>query len=112
MRVLVIVKPKMYRETLALALHEHRPDAEVMIAPADSLDGHMDRFNPDLLVRNDNDGLSPKYLDAIACQIEILLTDGMGARINLDGRIQEMEDICIDDLLTVLDEVEELSSAE
>jgi hypothetical protein len=50
----------MYRETLALALHTHRPGDEVMLAPSDSLDGEVRSFAPDLLVRNDNDGLPPR----------------------------------------------------
>lgn len=112
MRILVTVKPKMYRETLALTLHKHRPNAEVMLASADSVDGRVKEFAPDLLVRNDNDGLAPEYLNAIACRIEVLYTDGMGARINLNGRIREVEDMGVEDLLAVLDEVEEYISGE
>ena len=112
MRILVTVKPQMYRETVALTLHEHRPDAEVMIAPSESLDGEVTRFRPHLLVRNDDDGAGPESLNAIACRIEILYTDGMGARINLNGRIWEIEDMCVDDLLRVVDEAEGLISEE
>ncbi len=112
MRILVTVKPQMYRETLALALHTHRPGDEVMLAPSDSLDEEVKSFAPDLLVRNDNDGLAPEYLNTVAHRIEVLLSDGMGARINLDGRIRKIEDMCVDDLLTVVDEVEELISRE
>lgn len=112
MRILVTVKPQMYRETLALALHQHRPDTEVMIAPSESLDGEVDRFEPHLLVRNDNDAAGPESLEAIVCRIEILFSDGMGARINLNGQIREMEDMSVDDLLAVLDEVEEFISRE
>ena len=112
MRVLVTVKPQMYRETLALALLKHRPDAEVMLAPADSLDGEVADFGPDLLVRSDDDGAGPEYLNAIACRIEILYSDGMGARINLDGRVREIKDMSMEDLFAVLDEVEEFISRE
>jgi hypothetical protein len=107
-RILVTVKPQMYRETLALTLHEHRPDAEVMIAPSESLDGEVTSFRPHLLVRNDDDGAGPESLNAIACRIEILYSDGMGARINLNGRIREIEDMCVDDLLQIVDEAEGL----
>lgn len=110
MRVLVTVKPRMYREALALALHEHRPDAEVMLAPPESLDGEVEDFGPHLLVRNDNDGAGPEYLNAIACRIEILFTDGMGARVNLDGRVRKMDDMGVDDLFAVVDEVAEFIS--
>ena len=112
MRILVTVKPRMYRETLALALHEHRPDAEVMLAPSGSLDGEVKDFRPHLLVRNDNDGASPEYLNAIACRLEILFSDGMGARVNLDGRVRKMDDMGVEDLLAVVDEIEELISGE
>jgi hypothetical protein len=112
LRILVTVKPRMYRETLALALLEHRPDAEVLLAPADSLDGEVADFGPDLLVRSDDDGVAPEHLNAIACRIEILYSDGMGARINLDGRVREIEDMCVDDLFAILDEVEEFISRE
>lgn len=110
MRILVTVKPQMYRETLALALHEHRPDAEVMLGHPGSLDGEVKDLGPHLLVRNDNDGATPEALEAVACRIDVLLTDGMGARIKLDGRAWGIEDMCVDDLLAVVDEVEELIS--
>ena len=102
----------MYRETLALALHKHRPDVEVMFASAGSLDGEVKDFDPDLLVRNDNDGAGPEYLNAIACRIEILFTDGMGARVNLNGRVRKMDDMSVEDLLAVVDEVAKIVSGE
>lgn len=111
MRILVTVKPRMYRETLALALHKHRPDAEVLLAPSGALDGEVKDFAPDLLVRNDNDGLGPEYLNAIACRIEVLYTDGMGARINLGGQVRQIEDMSVEDLLAILEEVEEFTSS-
>ena len=110
MRILVTVKPQMYRETLALALHEHRPGDEVMLTAAGSLDGEVKSFGPHLLVRNDNDGAAPEALETVACRIDVLLTDGMGARINLDGRVWKREDMGVADLLAVVDEVEELIS--
>ena len=110
MRVLVTVKPRMYRETLALTLHQHRPDAEVMIAPSEYLDGEVTRFRPHLLVRNDDDGAAPEALETVACRIDVLLSDGMGAKIKLDGRVWKIEDMNVADLLAVVDEVEELIS--
>ena len=112
MRILVTVNPRMYRETLALALLKHRPDTEVLLAPADSLDGEVTAFGPDLLVRSDDDGLAPEYLNAIACRIEIFYSDGMGARINLNGRVRRIEDMSLKDLIAVLDEVEAFISRE
>ena len=112
MRILVTVKPQMYRETLALALHEHRPGDEVMLAPSEMLDGEVRDFGPHLLVRNDNDGAAPEALETVACRIDVLLSDGMGARISLDGRVWKIDDMCVEDLLAVVDEAEELTSRE
>ncbi len=110
MRMLVTVKPTMYRETIALTLHRYRPEAEVMLVSSDLLDGEVASFSPHLLVRNDNDEATPEALNSVLCQIEVLIGDSMGARIIIDGRVRELEDMCIDDLLRVVDEVEALIS--
>lgn len=33
MRILVTVKPRMYREAIALSIHQHHPDFVVTLAP-------------------------------------------------------------------------------
>ncbi len=109
-RMLVTAKPTMYRETLALALHRYRPDAEVMLVSSDSLDGEVAGFGSHLLVHNDTDEATPEALNNVLCRIEVLISDSMGARIIMDGRVREIEDMCIDDLLRVVDEVEALIS--
>ena len=108
MRILVTLKPKMYRETIALTLHQYRPDAEVMLGPSESLDGDAEDFDPHLLVRNADDGPYPEMLAGVLCRIEILLGDRMGASISMAGRVWEIEDLDVEDLLRVLDEVERL----
>ena len=69
----------MYRESLALALHKHRPNFEVMLGPTASLDGQAKRFQPHLLIRNDTDGVDMDLMKGIRCWIEILYSDGMDA---------------------------------
>ena len=51
MRILVANTPLMYRETLALTIHRHNPDFEVMIADLTSMDGEAERFGPHALIR-------------------------------------------------------------
>jgi hypothetical protein len=105
-RILVTAKPKMYREALALALHRHRPDFEVMLVSAESLDGEIGSFRPHLLLRNDNDGVPPEALESVVCRIEILLSDGMDARVVVDGQVTRIDDMSLDELFGVVDEVE------
>jgi hypothetical protein len=99
----------MYREALALAIHNQRPDIEVLVGPEDSLDGEVERFAPPhLLVRNDTDGADMERMTGALCWIEVLYSDGLNARVSLDGEVWEIEDICTDDLISLIKQTERL----
>lgn len=108
MRILVTIAPLMYRESLALTLQKHRPDSEVLFGAAKSLDGEAGRFRPHLLIRSDTDGVDMKLREDVLCWIEILYSDGMGARVSLDGKVWEIKDISTEDLIGVVERVEKL----
>jgi hypothetical protein len=112
LRVLITVEPRMYREALALAVQNHRPDAEVLLVAEAALDGQVDGFAPHLLVRNDGGGAFPEgLLGSVVCRAEVLYTDSMATRVSLaDGRSYTIEDACMDDLLALVDEAEGLAS--
>jgi hypothetical protein len=107
-RILVAVKPRMYREVIALSLHQHRPDAEVLLCPSEALDREIGRFGPHLVVLNDNDGAAPDGMSGLLYRVEILLGASMDARISVDGQAREVKDICTEDLLAVVDEAEKM----
>jgi hypothetical protein len=104
MRILVTITPRMYREAIAGYLLLHRPGYEVRsAAPADA-EEEVILFAPHLLVHDDTDGLDPRMLRGVPCWIEVLYSDSMGARISVEGRIEENPDISTDVLLRVADE--------
>ena len=106
---MITVQPLMYREALALAIHNQRPDIEVLVGPEDSLDGEVERFAPPhLLVRNDTDGADMERMTGALCWIEVLYSDGLNARVSLDGEVWEIEDICTDDLISLIKQTERL----
>ena len=107
-RILVAVKPRIYREVLALSLHQHRPDAEVLLCPPKVLDRETWRFEPHLVVLEDNDGAAPDGLSGVLYWVEILLGASMDARISVDGRAREVKDICTEDLLALVDQTEKM----
>jgi hypothetical protein len=111
-RVLVTVEPRMYREAIALAVQRNRPEAEVMLVPADVLDGQVEDFAPHVLVRNDSDWAIPEGLlgSSVVCRMEVLYTDGMAARVSVGGSSYTIEDATMEDLLSLVDEAEELVS--
>lgn len=98
----------MYREALALAIHRRRPDIEVLVVPPAVLDGQAERFGPHLFVRNDTDGTDMDGLADALCWIEVLYGDGLNARISLDGKVWEIEDISIDNLIGIVEQTERL----
>ena len=94
----------MYREVIALYLLQHRPGYEVRIVAPGDLEEEVRDFVPRLLVHNDIDGPEARVLMQIPCWIEVLYSDGMDAKISVDGRIEETHDISMEVLLRVADE--------
>jgi hypothetical protein len=104
MRILVTITPLMYREAIAGYLLQQRPGYEVRsAAPADA-EEEVILFAPHLLVHDDTAGMDPGVLRDVPCWIEVLYSDSMGARISVDGRIEENPDITTEVLLRVADE--------
>ena len=113
LRVLITVEPRMYREALALTVRSHRPETEILLVSEYALDGQVDGFAPQMLVRNDGDGAAfPEgLLGSVVCRVEVLYTDSMAARVSLaGGGSYTIEDACMDDLLALVDEAEGLAS--
>jgi hypothetical protein len=103
MRILVANTPLMYSETLAMAVHRHDPDYEVMMADPASMDGEAERFRPHTLVRDD-DGIEVGSPDGVVCWMGITTDNRLHARIGADGRVSEVRGVNLDELLAALDE--------
>ena len=108
MRVLITITPLMYREAIAASLQRNRPDLKVRIAAPEESEEVVRDFEPHLLVRNDTDGLDPRVLEGVPCWVEVLYSDSMDAKICVDGRVEESQDISTEELLRVVDEAGEL----
>ena len=109
MRILIANTPLMYRETLALAIHRHNPDYEVMIADPASMDGEATRFRPHALVRDD-DGIEVGSPDGVVCWVGIIIDNHLKARISINGKVSEVHEVSLEKMLAVLDEVAEFVS--
>ena len=106
--MLVTITPRMYRQAIAFCLARSRPAFEVRIANPEHAEEEMRTFGPHLLVRNDTDGLEPGVLAGVPCQVEVVYSNGMDARIHLGGRVEEAEDMSTEGLLRVADEAADL----
>jgi hypothetical protein len=103
MRILIANTPLMYRETLTLATHRHNPNFEVMMANPTSINGEAERFGPHALVRDD-DGIEVASPDGVVCWVGIIIDDHLKARISLEGKVSEIHEVSLHELLDALDE--------
>ena len=110
LRILVAIKPRVYREVLALSLQHYRPDDEVLISPPETLDGEIERFKPHLVVCTE--GAVPDIPPGALCQVEIMFSDGLDARIGVDGRVTEAKDVDTQELFALVDQTEKMISKE
>jgi len=101
MRVLISIKPRLYRESLALTLRRYRPDFEVRVAAPEDVEEEIRSFAPQLLVRNDTDGLDEGVLQRVPFRVEVRYSDSMSARIDSN---YEVSDMSTEGLLRVADE--------
>jgi hypothetical protein len=111
-RVLITLEPRLYREAIADALRRSLPHSEVMIAAEVSLNGQVHDFAPHVLVRSDSGPEVPEgQPGSVVCRVEVLYTDHMGVRVSVVGRRSyTIEDASMDDLISLMDEVEGLIS--
>ena len=109
-RILLTISPRMYREALALCIHRHRPDFDVLLAPPWSLDGRAERFGPHVLVQDAEEaGLPPALAGGVVCRVLVLKKPNrIDATIELYGTTSELRDACLEDLFGVLEEAEGL----
>jgi hypothetical protein len=112
-RILITITPRMYREALALSIHRHRPDFEVLLTPPWPLDGEAELFGPHVLVQDaDEAGLPPALDGGVVCRVRIRIADRIDATIELDGTTSEVHDVCLEDLFEVLEAAERLSQVD
>ena len=111
-RVLVTVTPRMYRQAIALSVQRRRQGLDVRIASPEATERKLADFRPHLLIHNDNDGLAPVAVADILCRIEVLYSDSMDARISADGEHSTASDMCMEDLLRVVDRATALAERE
>ena len=98
-RVLVTVEPRIYREAVAQSIRRASPGAEVRVVPPDEAEGEVALFRPDLLVHNDTAEIAEAALVGVPCQVEMIYSDSMDARVTADGMVSRLRDMSTEDLL-------------
>lgn len=111
-RILVTVSPLMYREVIALSIHDRRPGSEVLIAPPRPTDRRTEGFAPHVLVHDAEEAGPPRTLAAdLVCRMRVRVAGRVDATVEAGGEVSEILDVSLDDLFVALEETEGLLTA-
>lgn len=107
MRILIAFEEPhyIYSEAVKEILRKHRPHIPVMNVPLKALKDHLDRFVPHLVVSSESNTVDP---GGTAAWIEISPEPAELSTFWLDGQHSELSNPRLTELLTLVDEAEEL----
>jgi hypothetical protein len=105
-RVVVANEPRAYRETLADALRNLCPRAEVMIIEPAALHQHVQRFSPHLVLGSD---LDPDMLTGLLSWVDLYPHGEPYAVINIGGERTTVDNLDLAGLLRIVDQTERLA---
>ncbi len=108
MVVLVAVEPRSYRQVIGQIIQALRPHIEVVVLEPSTLGAGVTRLRPGLVFANRPDTFAPNGRPA---WVEFRPYEEPPARVCLAGRRRELGAVELDDLLSLVDEAEELSRA-
>lgn len=100
------IEPRSYREAIGEAIRFLRPNIEVTILEPDTLGAGVRRLDPELVFASRPHTFTPP---GRAAWVEFHPYEKPPARICLAGRRWELEQVELSDLLSVVDETEELA---
>lgn len=106
MRVVIAIEPHSYREVIGRTIRALRPHIEVTILDPSTLRAGVARLDPELVFAASPDTLVPAGRSA---WVELRPYQHPPARICLGGRRRELEEVGLDELLSLVDETEELA---
>jgi|SRR3712207_5232085 len=104
MVVVFAIEPRSYRQVMGEALRSMRPHLEVVVLDPDTLEAALARLDPDLVFADRPAASSPSGGPA---WVEFRPYEEPPARVSLAGKRRELEEVELEDLLSIVDEAEE-----
>ena len=106
MQLIVAIEPRSYREAIGQTVRALRPHVGVAVLEPGTLREGVRRLDPELVFACFPETLVPEGRSA---WVEFRPYEDPPARVCLGGRRWELEEVGLDDLLSLVDETEELS---
>ena len=105
-RVLMANEPRAYREGIAAVIGQLRPEVEITTVEPNALDASISRLSPDMVICS-------KATDALKGRVrvwvELYPEYAAWSVASIGGRRMEYAEIQLPDLLSIVDEAEELA---
>ena len=99
-RVLVACELQSYRQALAAAFRELRPEVEVFEAEKENLDLEVERLDPEVVVCTQ---LTARVEDRAASWVELYPCHGRRSVVSVLGERSTVEEIQLSELLSIID---------
>jgi hypothetical protein len=105
MRVLIAIEPRSYREVIGQAIQAFKPHLEVAVVESEDLWVALERLDPGLIFADRPNNAAADR----SSWVEFRPYEQPPAKIWVGGRYRELEEVEFSDLLSVVDEAEELA---
>jgi hypothetical protein len=104
--VLMANEPRAYREGIAAVIGQLRPEVEITTVEPNALDASISRLSPDMVICSKaTDALK----DRVRVWVELYPENAAWSVASIGGRRMEYAEIQLPDLLSIVDEAEELA---
>lgn len=108
MKVLIAIEPRSYREVIGLAIEELRPHLRVEVVEPGALQTAVSWLRPHLVFCSGPDTFSGSNTTGAKAWVEFRPYAATQAKVCLGDECSEMEDVNLDDILSVVDAAERL----
>lgn len=105
-RILVASELRSYREAVATAFRELRPDVEVFEAESGDLNREVLRLRPDLVICSQ---VTPLVKERVRNWVELYPDCEPHSEISIEGESSTVEDMQLTDLLDVVDRTQHVA---
>lgn len=110
MRLVVAIEPRSYRQVIGDAIRSMRPHVEVTVLEPGTLGAGVGRLDPELVFADRPDTFGPEGgSTGRSAWVEFHPYEEPPARVCLAGRRWELERVELADLLSIVDQTEELA---
>lgn len=111
MKILIAIEPRSYREVIGLAIEELRPHLCVEVVDPGTLQSELSSLRPDVVFCGGSKTASQCAEIGAKAWVEFRPYEATQARVCLGGKLSEIKDVDLNDILSIVDATERIVEA-